>query len=710
MAIDPGISLQVQPPNINVPMPQPIQQLGQVLTLGNLIEQQQMGGLQLKMAQMDYQRQLALANVFADEFGGRNREPTLADARPAGAPPFAPAALTASVSGIPYATPQPAAPVSGIPYAAPQAAVPPAPPALAGFGPDLLTQGLVPPPPATPAAEPSAAAAPQPAPAAQAPEAVPQAVAQAPVMGLSPDFYRRIIQADPFKGPAIVEQMTKSIQGQYNVLHAQYTTQKDAADRESTILQGAIDEPSKNAAVMQLYQEGLISRPEYNHMMNLPVGDRYFKSRMDMAMDRSKYLENERADIEQAQKTEKFNWERANLWKPEARQKTAEAATADVTAEKNELDAAQRNLAPLTNISQIPAWLSQQGPRAQQRIFSGAMNLPQDATLDDYKNMVNGMMTAGPAALKGAETGAELTAKQKFYQGITKAVRAGTMIYQDLPPEIQKEVLPGLAEPSAPTTGGAPAAPGGAAPIPTAPGAGGGPAAAPAPYVLKGPRIKDDELERLTELNHAVNLLKDTQDYLTNGMVALPGPFGNISIRAFLGPGIPERNLFTGKPLPVVGDPIRTIDGNLGTTKQQLKALITNKSLRNFTPEAMDEIFPTSSKSGFVNDQNVAHLLKVVQMERDQYVKDLVASNKLLPSGAIPPEAASTPRPAAQPTNVIPWQSPIKITAGGQAPNGPTPAPTPPNRVRVRMPDGTIGTIPADQLERAKRAGYTEIP
>ena len=53
MALDPQIALGYRPPQINLDVPSPIQQYGQMLTLRGLMEQQQLRGLQIEQAQQE---------------------------------------------------------------------------------------------------------------------------------------------------------------------------------------------------------------------------------------------------------------------------------------------------------------------------------------------------------------------------------------------------------------------------------------------------------------------------------------------------------------------------------------------------------------------------------------------------------------------------------------------------------------------------------
>lgn len=70
MALDPQIALGYRPPVVNLEVPSPIQQYGQMLTLRGLMEQQQLRGLQIEQErmQLDSQRQ---ANAGEMEFRRR---------------------------------------------------------------------------------------------------------------------------------------------------------------------------------------------------------------------------------------------------------------------------------------------------------------------------------------------------------------------------------------------------------------------------------------------------------------------------------------------------------------------------------------------------------------------------------------------------------------------------------------------------------------
>jgi len=614
--INPNIALSYQPPQFTVQPASPVQQMGQVLTLQNLMTQGQMSQLELQQKQEEWRQMQGLYQELAN---------ATQQQRPSGSNLFQPVSPAPSSNNL-------FQPIAPTPVATPMQAPPGFDNALAGYAAGPYT---VVPPPAL-AQPPSAPAADTGPPAAPAPEPGTLAAGMAATPAAAPTLdYAGMYQRYPLAAAKFVPQIAAMVKTGLENQKLQQETAFNAVKDAGSILQGISpnDNSSVMTAVRKLAEKGYISWPQARSWATLPPNAPIFEEMRNQALTGAEFHAARLADIKAAQEAETHAHEKAMY-----------------PSQENE---------------------------AQSKAIKAALETV-------------------PGYVKGQEKSAELSAEMKAYEPIRQMVASGQWKLQDLPQAIQEKILPGLAQPASPGT----------------PDAGG---ATPAPYTLLNKRISDEELQRLTELNNAENQLKETQNYLMNGKVATPWLGTDSSVRTYMGkPSIALQHLPLG-----IGDPMQKIAGHLALTKQQLKNFVTNKSLRGLTPEGLDEMFPTISKSPSVNDENIATLLKSVQTERAQYVKDLIAAGKLLPSGEVPSNrAAPTPAPAsagaatpsAGGTN---YQSPVKITLQGETPAaaGQTAAPqTPPNRVHVRKPDGTTGYIPADQLPAAKKALYVEIP
>src|SRR5215831_10509029 len=133
MALDPRISLAVQPAEITAQPMSPYQLIGGALSLQNLMTQGQMGQLQLEQAQQFWQQQQAVNQELARQFSAHQPAVTMA---PAIAPPVAPSAATPTLGTLfapttPAITPTTTAPL----------APPPQPAAVTGY-PMTMTGGL----------------------------------------------------------------------------------------------------------------------------------------------------------------------------------------------------------------------------------------------------------------------------------------------------------------------------------------------------------------------------------------------------------------------------------------------------------------------------------------------------------------------------------------------------------------------------------------
>lgn len=114
MPLDPSIIAGFRPPQVNLDVPSPIQQFGQVMTLRGLMDQQQIRQMQMQGERLDLEQkqrtaseQQALANYLKSAYGGAQPAPTQAPATPA-----APASIGQMMTGTPSA-PAPSAPQVG---------------------------------------------------------------------------------------------------------------------------------------------------------------------------------------------------------------------------------------------------------------------------------------------------------------------------------------------------------------------------------------------------------------------------------------------------------------------------------------------------------------------------------------------------------------------------------------------------------------------
>lgn len=135
MALDPSIALGYRPPQVNVEVPHPLQQFGQILSLRNMMQQGQLFPLELqakelalKQAQLAYQQDLGLANMFTHPEAGTAPAPLVAPVTPT----IPPSGLTGGPESVPGLPNVGALPV--LPPAPSAAAAAPAAPALPAGG------------------------------------------------------------------------------------------------------------------------------------------------------------------------------------------------------------------------------------------------------------------------------------------------------------------------------------------------------------------------------------------------------------------------------------------------------------------------------------------------------------------------------------------------------------------------------------------------
>lgn len=116
MAIDPSIALGYRPPQVNIDIPSPIQQFGQVMSLRQMMDQSKVRQMQMQEAQMDLQQKQrdmqekqALADFLTRAQGGAQSQPAQT---PAATPPGS-ASLGQMMTGTPSA-PAPSQQIGGL--------------------------------------------------------------------------------------------------------------------------------------------------------------------------------------------------------------------------------------------------------------------------------------------------------------------------------------------------------------------------------------------------------------------------------------------------------------------------------------------------------------------------------------------------------------------------------------------------------------------
>ena len=248
MALDPSISLEVRTPQFNIPIPQPLQQYGQVLNLQNLMQQQQLFPLELQARQLALQQQqLAVQRQqnVADYFN------SLYSQKPSGTP-----ALTQTVAPVqpqvqPVTPPEPqffsVSPTLGVAGVPTQSSI-------AGVPDNTLGT-----PQLTPAPAPAPVAAPVPAPAVtQAPLTIPLAGASS---GGFPNVdFGKLYQLDPTGATAkmVMDQEKDFYETQGKRLDNTSKTAAQIGQILDPVLKSDNPELAKNVAVMQLHSAKLI--------------------------------------------------------------------------------------------------------------------------------------------------------------------------------------------------------------------------------------------------------------------------------------------------------------------------------------------------------------------------------------------------------------------------------------------------------------------
>lgn len=369
MALDPSIALAYRPPQVNVDVPSPIQQFGQILSLRNLMQQGQTGQLELqtKMLQLQQiQQAVQERKNLADLF----QNPQTQTPSPAAAP---------LVPSAPVQTPTPAAPqyTPVAPY------TPLAPPAVTPNTPAT----------AAPAAGPALGAATVTDPFANLPS------------------YSDILRAAPTTGAAHIETISKARKAYWENVDQQHKAQQDHINDLATIASTVHDEPTKIAAIAEAFQRKLITPEVRDQLSSHPYNKQEWDGFNTQALDAAKRGEEARAQINQKITEEKdaFDKSMRPYQLSEAKSKDIEAGAKAETAtygsvardaafpkSQEEWDTFRAGVPDPALRSKIPATYS---PAAQQQTVSILGQTP------------NERVTAAQAAANAAETAKEHAAQ-----------------------------------------------------------------------------------------------------------------------------------------------------------------------------------------------------------------------------------------------------------------------------------------------------------
>lgn len=243
---------------------------------------------------------------------------------------------------------------------------------------------------------------------------------------------------------------------------------------------------------------------------------------------------------------------------------------------------------------------------------------------------------------------AKIAAENMRYQPIVQSVLAGKARLQDLPPDVQSKIAPGLIANG---------------------------------FTGFGKLISDAERERLGDYDRALTALGQAQTLV-----------GKPDVRDKLGP-------FAGRlSLSPYATETRNVDNQLTTLKTQIKKFIANGSLRGVTADDIDKMFPVVTDTPTQAANKVTNLIGTLNQERGSYLRDL--GDKVIPSGVAAGSAGAAAAPQQAPAAVKPPDA-VRIQAMKAA--------TPPNKVYVLRPDGRDGYINASDLDAALAKGYRRL-
>lgn len=332
--LDPRIALAVQVPQVTTQPLSATQLLGQGLSLQDMMLRGQMTQLQLEQAREQWRQQQALNQLIQQAYQ-------------------TPAAQTTTASAVPAApatTPAPA-PLTPVPLPTGQPFATPTIPQPTGTLADIMN---APPPAPAPAPATAQAAAPV--------AGRPTGEIQMPQEAHTPDF-QAWMKAAPMVAPQAIENYVKVVKGQYDLANAQFTQKENTLKRAAGLANGIVDEPTKFQAVATAYNEGLVSAPERDRLMQVPFNDPIWKSWQQAAMTGAEGAANARAELEEHRKQLEENRKQA-LFPSELSEKQAQAATAATKAQQDQMAADAQALAAAAGQgpAQLEAARQQLGP------------------------------------------------------------------------------------------------------------------------------------------------------------------------------------------------------------------------------------------------------------------------------------------------------------------------------------------------------------
>lgn len=199
------------------------------------------------------------------------------------------------------------------------------------------------------------------------------------------------------------------------------------------------------------------------------------------------------------------------------------------------------------------------------------------------------------AEIEQAKEQAKAAVEMQKYQPVIQSVMAGGQRFQDLPPDIQSKIAPGL------IMGG---------------------------YQGFGKLISDAERERLGDYDRAATVLQQTLD-------KIGGKTNDKSNSDLMGPVEGLKSYY-----PYATDH-KALQSDLITQQQQLKKFITNGSLRGLNADTLDKIFPTITTDPDLAKTQINHLKDLIGAEKQQYLRDL--GDKVVPQAL----KTTPPGPAA---------------------------------------------------------------
>ena len=321
MTIDPSIALAYRPPQVNVEVPNPIQQFGQVLTLRNLMTQGQSGQLELQTKMLELERlrleaqqRQAIANLLG---GGAGAAPDATGTPQATAGPLqtAPPGAYQEPNLMRPAGPEGRAPVTPPPVQPTPVGGTVAPTAPPETGASL--SALMSPQPAAPAVTPGSAAAVAPS--------IGAAPAADPFAGLPSTA--DLIRVGGATGLAYAENIAKAKKTYYDNLEAQHNANKAQVTDLATIASRVHDEPTKLAAIADAFNRKLITPEVRDQLQSHPYDKQEWDGFQTQALDSLQRIEQARAAVNQKALEEKQAHERA-MYPSEEAKATGDAAEA----------------------------------------------------------------------------------------------------------------------------------------------------------------------------------------------------------------------------------------------------------------------------------------------------------------------------------------------------------------------------------------------